>query len=76
MFVLDSLLASPFKGLLWVFEEIAQAASENQEVEAEAIKAALAGLYRQLEAGEIGEAEFDLGEQVLLDRLDALEDQP
>lgn len=76
MFVLDSLLAAPFKGLLWIFEEVAQAASENQEAEAEAVKAALADLYRQIEAGEISEAEFDLGEQALLDHLDALEGPP
>lgn len=76
MFIVDNLLAAPFKGLMWVFEQVADAVEENKAAEAEAIKAALSDLYRQLEAGAIAESEFDAAEQDLLDRLDALEAQP
>lgn len=76
MFIVDNLLAAPFKGLMWVFEQVADAVEESKGAEAEAIKATLSDLYRQLEAGAITEGEFDAAEQELLDRLDALEAQP
>ncbi|MFX1739901.1 gas vesicle protein GvpG [Paraburkholderia sp. A1RI_3L] len=77
MLLVENILASPFKGLMWVFEQVADAVRESQDAEVETLKAALADLYRDLESGAIGEREFDLQEQRLLDRLDELaEDQP
>ncbi|CAJ0779910.1 gas vesicle protein GvpG [Ralstonia chuxiongensis] len=77
MLLVDNILAAPFKGLMWVFEQVADAVRESQDTEVETLKATLAELYRALESGAIGEREFDLQEQCLLDRLDELtENQP
>jgi len=73
MFLLDDLLMSPVKGVLWVFREIHDAAQQELAGESEAITAALSELYMRLETGQITEAEFDAQEKVLLDRLDRLQ---
>jgi hypothetical protein len=73
MFLVDDLLASPMKGILWVFREIHDAARQELEGEGEAITAALSELYLKLETGQITEAEFEAQEQALLDRLDRLQ---
>jgi hypothetical protein len=70
MFIVDDLLLSPIKGVLWVLEEIHDAAQQELAGEREAITAALSELYLKLESGQITEVEFDAQEQVLLDRLD------
>jgi hypothetical protein len=70
MFLVDDLLLSPIKGVLWVFQEIHDAAQQELAGESEAITAALSELYLKLETGQITEAEFDVQEKVLLDRLD------
>jgi hypothetical protein len=73
MFLIDDLLLSPVKGVLWVFREIHDAAQKEQAGESESITAALSELYMRLETGQITEAEFDVQEKVLLDRLDRLQ---
>jgi len=73
VFLVDDLLLSPIKGVLWVFKEIHDAAQQELAGEGEAITAALSELYMKLETGQITEAEFDAQEKVLLDRLDSLE---
>ncbi len=73
MFLIDDLLLSPVKGVLWVFREIHDAAQQELAGESEAITAALSELYMKLETGQITEAEFDSQEKVLLDRLDRLQ---
>ncbi|KVK82177.1 gas vesicle protein GvpG [Burkholderia sp. MSMB1498] len=73
MFILDNLLAAPIKGMFWIFEEIAQAAEDETIADIETTKAALVELYRELEFGQIDEAEFESRERALLDRLDSLE---
>jgi len=73
MFLLDDLLLSPVKGILWVFREIHDAAQQELAGESEAITTALSELYMKLETGQITEAEFDAQEKVLLDRLDQLQ---
>ncbi|AOJ71132.1 MULTISPECIES: gas vesicle protein GvpG [Burkholderia] len=73
MFILDNLLAAPIKGMFWIFEEIAQAAEDETIADIETTKAALVELYRELESGQIDEAEFESRERALLDRLDSLE---
>ena len=73
MFLIDDLLMSPVKGVLWVFREIHDAAQTELAGESEAITAALSELYMKLETGQISETEFDAREKVLLDRLDRLQ---
>jgi len=73
MFLVDDLLLSPVKGVLWVFREIHDAAQQELAGESEAITAALSELYMRLETKQITEAEFDAREKALLDRLDRLQ---
>ncbi len=73
MFLVDDILLSPVKGVLWVFREIHDAAQKEKAGESEAITAALSELYMRLETGQIAEEEFDAQEKVLLDRLDRLQ---
>jgi len=73
MFLVDDILLSPAKGLLWVFREIHDAAQQELAGESEAITAALSELYMRLETGQITEQEFDAQEKALLDRLDHLQ---
>ena len=73
MFLVDDILLSPVKGVLWVFREIHDAAQQELAGESEAITAALSELYMRLEIGGITEEEFDAQEKTLLDRLDRLQ---
>ena len=73
MFLIDDILFSPVKGLLWVFKEIHDIVDQEKVDERENITRSLSELYLKLEAQSISEAEFDAQEKVLLDRLDALD---
>lgn len=73
MLVVDDILFSPYRGLLWLFKEIHNAALEEVEGEATRIRNELTNLYMMLETGEIDEEEFDHREGPLLDRLDEIE---
>ena len=75
MFLLDDILLSPVKGLLWVFKEIQAAAMAAQTEEKDDITARLSELYMELETGRITEAQFDEREKALLDRLDTLDER-
>jgi len=75
MLLVDDILLSPFKGLLWIFEEIHNAADQELHNESDAITAQLQQLYTLLETGKITEAEFDRQENELLDRLDAIHER-
>jgi hypothetical protein len=75
MLLVDDLVLSPYRGLLWVFKEIHDVALEELEGEAERIREQLTDLYMLLETGEITDEEFDEREAALLDRLDTLEEQ-
>lgn len=72
MLLIDDLLASPFKFVLWVMEQVHDAAQQEIREEAERIPLELAELYRMLEAGQISENQFDKRERALLNRLDEL----
>lgn len=72
MFLLDDLLASPAKFVLWVLEQVHEAAEQEMREEAQRIPLELAELYRMLETGQLTEDEFDRRERKLLDRLDQL----
>jgi len=73
MFILDDILLSPIKGVLWIFQKIHNAAEEEVIGEADSITARLGELYMMLETGKMTEAEFDAEEKRLLDRLDEIE---
>jgi len=73
MFLVDDILLSPVKGVLWVFREIHDAAQQELAGESETITAALSELYMRLETGQITEEVFDAQEKTLLDRLDHLQ---
>ena len=72
MLLVDDLLLAPIHGLLWVFGKIHQAAQGEIAGEADAITAELSQLYMMLETGRLTEAEFEVQERRLLDRLDAI----
>ncbi len=73
MFIVDDILTAPFKGIYWIFEEIHNAALEEQAGEADRTTAQLSELYMKLETGQITEEQFDAQEKVLLDRLDRIQ---
>lgn len=73
MLILDDILTAPFKGVLWIVQELVAAAQEEQAAESDRIKDRLRELYMLLETGQMTEAEFDAEESTLLDRLDAIE---
>ena len=74
MLLLDKLFTWPATGLLWVVEELQQAAKEERQAEADGIRAELRDLYLQLESGGITEEVFDAKESTLLDRLEEVEE--
>ena len=76
MLIVDDILASPLRGILWIFREIHKAAEEEMGNEADSITDQLRNLYMQLETSRISEQQFDDQEKVLLDRLDKLEADP
>ncbi|AFM27564.1 gas vesicle protein GvpG [Desulfomonile tiedjei] len=75
MFLLDDILFLPMNGVLWICNEIHDAAEQELHNESDAITAQLQKLYTLLEAGDIGESEFDVLEAELLDRLDAIQER-
>lgn len=75
MLIVDDILTAPFRGLLWVFQEVCDAANEELLRDADSITMQLQQLYMKLEAGEISEAEFDQREAELLDTLDRIHER-
>lgn len=75
MFLLDDILFLPMNGVLWICNEIQDAAEQELSNESDAITAQLQKLYTLLEAGNISETEFDLREAELLDKLDAIQER-
>jgi hypothetical protein len=73
VFLADDIVLFPVKSLLSLFREIYNAAVQEIAEEADSIRAELGELYKQLEAGTLDEAAFDVREQALLDRLDTIE---
>lgn len=59
--------------LFWIFQKVNEAAQEEMDRQAEMITNDLRELYQMLEAKKISEAEFDVREKKLLDRLDEVE---
>ena len=75
MLLVDDILFSPVKGINWIFKKIHELAEEELSGEADRIRDSLTELYMQLETGEITEEEFEQQETVLLDKLDALDEE-
>jgi hypothetical protein len=60
---------APVRGSLWTVRQVL-AEAERQYYDPAVVRAELARLEQRLEAGEIGEEEFDRLEDELLDRLE------
>jgi hypothetical protein len=73
MFIVDDILMAPMKGVLWICEQIQEAAEQDQAHEADNITGELQKLYSSLDSGSITEEEFEARESKLLDRLDSIE---
>jgi hypothetical protein len=74
VFIIDDLLTSPGKGLMFVLRKINEAVQQEREAQGKATMAELTALHRELDEGRITEDEFDAREQVLLGRLDGLQE--
>lgn len=74
MLLVDDILFSPIKGINWIFRKIHELAEEELVGEADRLRESLTELYMQLETGQITEEEFEQQEALLLDRLDALDE--
>ena len=73
MLVLDDILLSPLKGIMFLAQEIQKAAEEKSASEEQALRTELTELYMMLETGKITEEEFDARERTCLDLLDVME---
>jgi hypothetical protein len=70
MLIIDDLLTAPFKGIVWIFKKVHQAAVDELDKRQQMTRSELSELYMQLETGRISEDEFNAREKQLLDRLD------
>jgi hypothetical protein len=75
MFLVDDIALAPAKFVLWIVRQVHEAAKEELNGERQRLTAQLGQLHGLLESGRVSEEEFDRRERVLLDRLDALEEQ-
>jgi len=71
MFLLDSILLAPLKGVVWLGEKLNEIAERELSDEGR-IKEQLMALQLQFELDQIGEQEYDQKEHELLARLDAV----
>lgn len=71
MFLIDSILLAPLKGVVWLGKKINETA-ENQLSDKGLIKEELMALQLRFELDEISEQEYDQREEELLARLDAV----
>jgi len=71
MFLIDSILLAPLKGVVWLGEKLNEMAKKELS-NAGRIKEELMRLQLQFELDEIGQQEYDQKEKELLDRLDAI----
>ena len=71
MFLLDSILLAPLKGVIWMGEKLGDMAQKELSDKGR-IKEELMRLQLQFELDEISQAEYDQKENELLDRLDAI----
>ena len=75
MFLIDDILVSPFKGLVWIFRQLEQAADQQRASERDRLSEQLSKAYMMLETGQLAETDFASLERQILDRLDALDER-
>jgi hypothetical protein len=73
MFLIDSILLAPLKGVIWIGQKLGDMAQKELSDKGR-IKEELMRLQLQFELDEINQAEYDQKEKELLDRLDAITD--
>jgi len=71
MFLIDSVLLTPLKGVVWLGEKLNEIA-EKELSDTGRIKEELMALQLQFELDQIDEQEYNEKEKELLDRLDAI----
>jgi len=71
MFLIDSILLAPLKGVVWLGEKLNEIVDKELN-DTGRIKEELMRLQLQFELDEISQAEYDQKENELLDRLDAI----
>jgi len=71
MFLIDSILLAPVKGVVWLAEKLNEIA-EKELSDTGRIKEELMALQLRFELDEITEQEYNEKEKELLDRLDAI----
>jgi hypothetical protein len=69
MFLIDSILLAPLKGVIWMGQKLGDMA-QKELTDKGRIKEELMALQLQFELDEINEQEYDRREKELLDRLD------
>jgi hypothetical protein len=75
MLIIDKLLLSPIYATIWAARQVDNAIRQEREAEPERITADLSDLYMMLETGQLTEAEFNVREKELLDRLDVIQER-
>jgi len=71
MFLIDSILLAPLKGVIWMGQKLGDMA-QKEMTDTGRIKEELMRLQLQFELDEISQAEYDQKENELLDRLDTI----
>ena len=71
MFLIDSILLAPVKGVVWLAEKLNEI-TEKELSDTGRIKEELMALQLRFELDEIAEQEYNEKEKELLDRLDAI----
>jgi len=71
VFLIDSILLAPLKGVIWMGQKLSDMAQKELSDEGR-IKEELMRLQLQFELDEINQQEYDQKEKELLDRLDAI----
>jgi hypothetical protein len=71
MFLIDSILLAPLKGVIWMGQKLSDMAQEELTDKGR-IKEELMRLQLQFELDEINQHEYEQKEEELLDRLDAI----
>jgi hypothetical protein len=71
MFLIDSILLAPLKGVIWMGQKLSDMAQEELTDKGR-IKQELMRLQLQFELDEISQAEYDQKEKELLDHLDII----
>lgn len=74
MFLLDDIVLSPVKGVVWLGEKI-DGVIKTEGQDENRLKDTLLELQMRLELGQIGEDEYRRQETLLLDHLEAVREQ-